>query len=206
MNNEWLSLPMLRHGTLVRDRIVPAHISLASWYRAHTAGHLVRLHPGVSRVALRPASPWLPVEAAIAAAMPGSSAAGLTAAWLWGARSASRSDAETTVPVELHAPPYRHPGHLDGVVFHRPTDAPYPRLHRVFGIATCDALRATLDIAAWHPDRLESVMGELLDLGRYDLADLELMLHQHRRKGRRGVLALERALTGWEERVPLLAV
>lgn len=206
MNNEWLSLPTLRHGTLVRDRVVPAHCSLATWYRAHTAGHLVRLHPGVSRAAMRPASPLQRVEAALAAAMPGSSAAGLTAAWLWGAASAVPTEPAGPDPIELHAPPYRHPGRLDGVVVHRPTDSPYPRQHTVLGIATCDALRATLDVAAWHPDRLGSVMGELMDLGRYDLVDLERMLNQQRRKGRRGVVALERALAAWDERARLLPV
>jgi len=203
MNNEWLSLPTLRHGSLVRDRIVPAHCSLASWYRAHTAGHLVRLHAGVSRVALRPVSPLLRVEAAIAAAMPGSSAAGLTAAWLWGAVSAAGEGGQ---PIELHAPPYRHPGRLEGVVFHRPTDSPFPRVHRVLGLPTCDALRCTLDIAAWHPDRLDSVMAELMDLGRYDLSDLEQMLGQQRRSGRRGVLALERALARWDDSARLVTV
>jgi hypothetical protein len=140
------------------------------------------------------------VEAAIAASMPGSSAAGLTAAWLWGATSA------TGDLVELHAPPYRHPGRLAGVVFHRPTDAPYPRICTVLGVPTSDALRATLDVAAWHPDRLEAVLGELLDLGRYELADVERTLSEERRRGRRGVLALDRTLSHWDDRARRLAV
>lgn len=198
MNNEWLSLPAARHGSLLREHVVPAHCSLATWYRAHTSGDLVRMHPGVSRPALRPVTPFMRVEAALGAAMPGSSAAGLTAAWLWGARSASDE------MVELHAPPYRHPGRLTGVVIHRPTDMPYPRLHRVLGLATCDALRATLDIAAWHPERLEPVIDELMDLGRFDVDDLERMLARERRQGRRGVAALERVLARRDDRLPVL--
>lgn len=178
----------LPHGTLVRDRVVPNNTSLASWYRGHTNGWLVRVHPGVSRLATTPVTPLLRVEAAVAAAMPGSMAGGLTAAWLWGAESAW-SDT-----IELLAPPLRHPGRLDGVVYHRSATASPPETHLVAGIRTCNALRATLDIAAWHPDRLERVMDELLVLGRIDVGLLGDVLWRERRRGRPGVRALEAAL------------
>lgn len=180
-----LSLP---HGALVRERAVPDHTSLASWYRAHTNGWLVRVHPGVSRLAVTPVTPLLRVEAAVAAAMPGSMAGGLTAAWLWGAGSAW---ADT---VELLAPPMRHPGRLDGVVFHRSASANAPEPQFVSGIRTCDPLRATLDVAAWHPDRLDRVMDELIDVGVLEMDLLSEVLWRERRRGRPGVRALETAI------------
>jgi len=178
----------LPHGALVRDRVVPNHTSLASWYRAHTNGWLVRVHPGVSRLAITPVTPLLRVEAAVAAAMPGSMAAGLTAAWLWGAESA------WTDTIELLAPPLRHPGRLDGVVYHRSASTSAPEAHHVAGIRTCCPLRATLDVAAWHPERLECVMDELLLLGHFDVDLLGEVLWRERRRGRPGVRALEMAL------------
>lgn len=178
----------LRHGTLVRDRVVPAHTSLAGWYRLHTSGVLVRLHAGASRLAVDPATPMMRVEAALAAAMPGSMAGGLTAAWLWGAPSAARGR------IELIAPPNRHPGRLEGVVYHRPTRQPHPEVVEVNGVRSCTALTATFDVAAWHPDRLVPVIRELLLLGRYRLADLHGMLATERRSGRPGVSSLQLAL------------
>ena len=178
----------LPHGALVRDRVVPHHASLAGWYRAHTNGWLVRLHPGISRLAITTVTPMLRVEAAVAAAMPGSMAGGLTAAWLWGSTSAW-SDT-----IELLAPPMRHPGRLDGVVFHRSAATRAPEMQTVAGIRTCDPLRATLDVAAWHPDRLEQVMDELLALGHIDTELLGEVLWRERRRGRPGVRALEAAI------------
>ena len=181
----------LRHGTLCRDAVVPSRMSLAGWYRAHTSGRLVRLHPGVARLACTEPTAMMRIEAALAAAMPGSSVAGLTAAWLWGSASAEHD------VVELIAPPYRHPGRLEGVEFHRPTDPEYPRTCTVQGVRTCEPLRATLDIAAWHPERLDRVMAELVGAGCYTIGAVHGMLGRERRQGRPGVSALERALARW---------
>jgi hypothetical protein len=128
------------------------------------------------------------VEAALAAAMPGSSAAGLTAAWLWGSPSATHD------VVELIAPPYRHPGRLEGVEFHRPTDSAYPRTCTVQGVRSCEPLRAILDVAAWHPERVDSVMTDLIGRGCFDVAAVCDMLRRERRQGRPGVAALDAAL------------
>jgi hypothetical protein len=178
----------LMHGTIVRARVVPEYTSLAGWYRLHTAGVLVRLHAGASRLAVDPATPMMRVEAALAAAMPGSMAGGLTAAWLWGASSAARGR------IELIAPPHRHPGRLEGVVYHRPTRQPHPEVIEVSGVRSCNALTATFDVAAWHPDRLVPIIRELLGLGRYRLGELHEVLASERRSGRPGVSMLQTTL------------
>jgi very-short-patch-repair endonuclease len=198
MNTPTLKRLTLRHGTLVRDRLVPTHLSLAGWYRAHESGLLTRLHPGVARLSAAPVTPMLRIESALAACLPNAAAGGLTAAWLWGAESAASNE------VELLAPPYRHPGRLDGVEIHRPTDEPYPRVVGVKGIRACDPLRATLDIAAWHPERLDAVMAELVIAGRYGIGALRTTLAEERRRGRPGVTALQAALDDWRlgERPP----
>lgn len=184
----------LRHGSLLRDTVVPARMSLAGWYRAHTSGRLVRLHPGVSRLACTAPTPIMGVEAALAAAMPGSTVAGLTAAWLWGAPSAAHGT------IELIAPPYRHPGHLEGVEFHRPTDSASPRVCTVQGLRVCEPLRAILDVAAWHPDRVDRVLADLQRIGCVDMPAVHDMLRRERRQGRPGVTALESALSRWDKR------
>lgn len=183
----------LRHGSLLRDTVVPARMSLAGWYRAHTSGRLVRLHPGVSRLACTAPTPMMRLEAALGAAMAGSAIAGLTAAWLWGAPSAAHS------VVELIAPPYRHPGRLEGVEFHRPTDSSYPRTCTVQGLRACEPLRAILDVAAWHPDRLDAVLAELVQLGCFGIDAVHDMLRRERRQGRPGVTALDAALGRWDK-------
>jgi len=188
MDTRTLSELALRHGTLVRDRIVPDHTSLAGWYRLHTSGLLVRLHPGASRLVSTTPTPMLRIEAALAAAMPGSMAGGLTAAWLWGSPSAARG------PIEIIAPPFRHPGRLAGVVHHRPTRQPHPEPFDGWGVRACNALTATFDVAAWHPDRLVPIIRELLALGRYRLADLHHLLATERRSGRPGVSVLQGTL------------
>lgn len=191
MDTRTLKKLTLRHGTLVRDRVVPKHLSLAGWYRAHESGLLTALHPGVARLTGAAETPMMRIEAAIAAAMPGTAAAGLTSAWLWGAASA----ADPTI--ELLAPKLRHPGHLVGVEFHRPTDDVYPRRVPVAGVMACDPLRATLDVAAWHPERIETVMAELVVAGRYGIGSVRATLARERRSGRPGVSTLSAALDGW---------
>ena len=189
----------LRHGSLVRDSVVPSRMSLAAWYRAHSSGRLVRLHPGVARLAGTQPTPRLRIEAAIAASMPGSIAGGLTAAWLWGSPSA------VGPVVELLAPPYRHPGRLDGVEFHRPTAVPYPRSCTVSGLRTCDPLRSVLDVAAWNPTRLDAVLAELVAAGCFGIDAVHDMLGRERRQGRPGVTALAGALSRWPgDRLPAL--
>jgi hypothetical protein len=64
-------------------------------------------------------------------------------------------------------------------------------------VRTCEPLRATLDIAAWHPERLDRVMAELVGAGCYTIGAVHGMLGRERRQGRPGVSALERALARW---------
>ena len=163
MNPELLTAFSRPHGCIVRDDVVPSVVSLSTWYRLHATGWLVALHPGVARPARIVETALMRVEAAVAASVPGSSVAGLTAAWLWGAGSGPGEE------IELLAPPYRNPGRLTGVRIHRPTDRPYPvaRLHR--HLPTCDPLRATLDVAAWHPDLVLAVLSEFLERRRYGI-------------------------------------
>lgn len=178
-----LALP---HGSLLQRTLVPAYVSASTWYRAHRDGELVRMHPGVSRAACLPESESLHLEAALAAAMPGCVVAGASALRLWGARSAVAAD------IDLIAPPGRHPGRLRGVVFHRPTDAAAVDVQVVTGFPVCSPLRAVLDLAAWHPKLLRTVVDELLALGRLGMADLGGVLRAERRHGRPGVAALDR--------------
>ncbi|MEY4372932.1 MAG: AbiEi antitoxin C-terminal domain [Actinomycetota bacterium] len=190
MNAHALRSLALPHGSLVFHRLVPQHVSASAWYRAHLTGDLVRLHRGVSRLVQRSETPLMRIEAALAAAMPHCVVGGLAAAWLWGAASA-RFDV-----IDLIAPPRRHPGRLAGVEFHRPTDACDVGTVIIDGLPVCAATRAALDIAAWHPHRLPTVLAELAELGRFDLAELGAVLAAKRRHGRPGVSSLERVLAG----------
>lgn len=188
MNGYSLRRHALGHGTLVQRAVVPDHLSASAWYRAHHNGELIRVHAGVSRPSCTPETHHLRIEAALAAAMPGCAVAGPTAAWLWGSAAAWRRT------IDLIAPPGRHPGRLDGVVFHRPTDTAMLVTVKVAGFPVCDPVRSTLDLAAWHPTALSAAIDELLALGRLDIGALRDGLQHRRRHGRPGVATLEREL------------
>ena len=120
--------------------------------------------------------------------MPGCVVGGPTSAWLWGSAAAWRRT------IDLIAPPGRHPGHLDGVVFHRPTDTAMLSPSFVAGFPVCNPVRSVLDVAAWHPEALTATIDDLLALDRLDIASLREGLGQRRRHGRPGVAVLEREL------------
>lgn len=180
-----------RHGSLVRSDIVPLHLTPSSWSRLHTSGTLRRLHPGVSALTTTPNTPLLQIEAAVAA-VPGSLAAGPSAAWLWGATSAAPG-----APVHVVVADRRSGVDLDGVAVHRPTDRADLGPVRWQSIDTVNPLRAVLGVAAWTPGLTVTVLEELIVGRRMNIDAVEAVLERHARQGVPGIRALRHAWANW---------
>jgi hypothetical protein len=84
-----------QHVTLAR--VLDAGGSRSMWDRAHRSGQLVRVHPGVSRLAVIEPRPIHTAHAALLAGGEGSLLSHLSAAWLWGAEVVGHDPVDLTV-------------------------------------------------------------------------------------------------------------
>src|SRR5215207_1542812 len=85
-----------RHHITV-DRFLASGASRSSWDRAHRSGRLVRVHPGVSRLAAVEPTPAHVLHAALLAGGEASLLSHLSAAWLWGADLIGHTPVDLTV-------------------------------------------------------------------------------------------------------------
>jgi len=177
------------HGLVTLDQVRAAGHSRSSWHRAHRAGLLVPVHPGVSRVAAAPRSTAQAVLAAVL--VTGGAASHLSAAWLWGAAVPGVDPVDVTV-TDRH-----RSARLAGVRVHRPTDVADLGPVERYGIPTTTPLRTALDVGAVAPlDAVAAVVEHVLAQRYVTPAALLAALDRHSRQGRRGLGALRRVMAG----------
>lgn len=188
------------------DRIGRAQHALVTWQqlrelgmapssiaRLVERGYVVRVHPGVYRIAGAP-NTWEQRQlAAVLAGGPDAAASHRAAAYLWRAW-----DGEP--PVEISVP-RRQALVLAGVVVHRTRDPMV--VHHRFGIPTTTPMRTLTDLGAVVPaTTVEAVMDRAEAARLVTAASVEWELAGLARPGRRGVGALRQVL----HRRALLAV
>jgi AbiEi antitoxin C-terminal domain len=188
-------VPHDRFGLVTLDDVRAAGHSRSWWHRAHRAGLLVAVHPGVSRLARARPSPQQALRAAAVAA--GGVASHLSAAWLWGA------PVTPVDPIDVTVSDRRRSSRVAGVRVHRPTD----RLDLVAverrGVPVTSPLRTLLDVGAVASREVVAIV--LATFVADDLVTDDALrdgLDRHARRGRSGVGALRVALDAYD-RVPL---
>jgi very-short-patch-repair endonuclease len=177
---------------LTLDRFLAAGPSRATWDRAHRSGRLVRVHPGVSRLALIEPTPIHVVHAALLAAGEGSLLSHLSAAWLWGAEVVGHD------PVDLTVLDRRRGLRLQGVRLHRPLDVRGLRPMFTQSLAVTNPMRTALDVGAVAAPTVVASVVETFVLRRYvSVGTLRRAMVAHARPGRRGLGTLRIVLDDW---------
>jgi hypothetical protein len=176
-----------RHGLVTLDQVRAAGGSRSWWHRAHRAGLLVPVHPGVSR------SPSVPVtmhQTVLAAALhAGGVASHLSAAWLWGA------PVPPTDPVDVTVTDRRRSGRVAGVRVHRPIDLVDLEPVVRGGVPVTTPVRTVLDVGAVaSPAVVARVLDHLVAVRLLTLDAVRSGLDRHAGRGRRGVGAVRAAL------------
>lgn len=173
-----------QYGLCTRGQATAAGIAastLDDWCRS---GRVVRVHPGVYRVAGAPVSWEQQVLGAVLAAGPGAAASHRTAAALWGLLDAT--------PVEVVVPLPRLP-RLAGVTVHRTRDP--LDLTRRRAIPVTSPMRAILDLGAVVPAwAVEAALDRAEAAGVCSIAAVEWERARVARPGRRGSGVLREVL------------
>jgi hypothetical protein len=184
-----LSAARRQYGLVALDQVRAAGRSRSSWHRAHRAGLLVPVHPGVSRLAAVGPSPEQAVLAAVL--VTGGAASHLSAAWLWGA------DVPGVDPVDVTVTDRHRSARLAGVRVHRPTDVADLGPVERHGIPVTSPLRTALDVGAVAPPAAVALVVECFVAQRYVTLDaLRAGVERHARRGRRGLGPLRLVLAG----------
>ncbi len=166
-------------------------MSRSAWYRAHDAGSLIHVHPGVARLPGAPITPEQRIAAAVLAGESSLLASHRSCVRLWGV---PRSDHDPIDVLVVGRMPKRH---LEGVVVHRPRDQHRLEPHHRRGIACTHVLRAMVDLGAVDPSGVPDAVGHVLTTKLTSIAALERAVIEHSARGRAGVPALRDALTMW---------
>ncbi len=187
-----------QHGVVSRTQ---ASMSVAAWRRAIDAGTLVAIHPHVARLVGTADTPQQSIAAAVLAAGTGALASHRSAALLHGVPVADPPPMDVIVPHrgvrDISNGRGRTANRLDGVCIHRPRDLQRTAPHRIDDIACTDILRTLVDLGAVDADAVHGAVGHALTNDLVTLDAIEAALAGHARQGRRGVVALRRALDDW---------
>ncbi len=163
-----------------------------AWRRAVRSGALIRLHPGVARLAGTADTVEQRITAAWLAVGPGALASHRSAMYLWGG---PRPDDD---PVDLIVLDRRGTRHRPGICIHRPTDlADLIPPQRRSNIRCTNIVRTLCDLGAVDPGGVEAAVGHALAARLVTLGALEAALVAHARPGRTGVAALRSAIDAW---------
>ena len=172
-----------QHGLVERSQIGLSDGSLAEWVAAK---RLIRVHPGVYRVAGAPVTHEQRLLAACLAAGPGSAVSHRSAAHEWGL-------AEFPDVIEIVTPRAQWP-RLRGVVVHRSNDLVDGHVTWRHGLPITKPLRTLVDlgqVARWAvPDGLERGLAARL----FGLKAADAALDEFSCKGRTGVGIFRRAV------------
>ena len=184
---------LARHGIVSLDATRSARISRRRWQAAHDSGELVRMHPGVSRLADAAQTEEQRILAAVLSCGPTALASHRSAAYLW--------QAPGSVPapsvVEVVVPHVRRIRPRSDVVVHRTTaeDDLAPSNWR--GIPCTSPLRTLVDLGSVDPEMLQPTFDALLVARLVSRSAIEALLERHARQGRRGVAALRAIADDW---------
>jgi very-short-patch-repair endonuclease len=181
-----------RYHHVTLGHLLASGASRSAWDRLHRAGQLVRVHPGVSRLAVIQAEPIHALHAAVLAGGPGSLVSHLSAAWLWGAEVSPD-------PVDLTVLDRGRGLHLDGVRVHRPRNISGLGPTRRRGLPTTDPLRTLLDVGAVAGPEVVAIVAETFLVRRYlGLVTLRRAMAAHAGPGRRSFGPLRTVLDDWQ--------
>ncbi len=152
----------------------------------------MRVHPGVSRLAVIEWTPIHGLHAAMLAAGSGSLVSHLSAASLWGAAVPGHD------PVDVTVTDRRRGLRLHGVRLHRPRDVVDLRPVRRQGFDVTNPLRTALDVGAVAgPAAVASIVECFVIKGYFGMATLRRGIAAHARPGRRGLGPLRIVLDDW---------
>jgi very-short-patch-repair endonuclease len=177
------------HHGLVTLEFWTAHgQSASSFYRAIGNGILELRAPKVAALAGTDRSGLQSIAAGVLSFGPRTVSSHRSGSAVWGAPVGRQS------PVDLIVPGRRSPTRLKGYVIHRPRDADRIRSVRRFGIAVTTPQRTLFELGAVEPGHVLTLLETMLTNGSVTLRTVTTALARHRRSGRTGVAALERAI------------
>lgn len=179
------------HGLLLKERVVPWHLTSSTWSRSIQRGHLVTIQPGVAVVRFAERSDLQSIAAAVLASGDGALAGGATAAWLYGA------SIPLLAPLHVITPTRPRNRRIIGTMLHRPIDTLGLDTERPQGVAASSPFRTLLDTAAWTPYFASSVLEHFLVEDRLTITQAWRGLFAHARQGRPGITALRSVLQRW---------
>lgn len=174
-----------QHALITWQQLQQMGMAASSIARMVERGHLVRVFPGVYRIAGGPTT-WLQRQlAAVLAGGPEAGASHRATAYLWDAW-----DGEPRVEISV---PRRQALTLEGVIVHRTRD-PFA-LHRRKGIPTTTPMRMMVDLGAvTTTDVVETVLDRVESARLVTVAAVEWELARLARPGRRGSGSLRKVL------------
>ena len=179
------------HGLLLKERIVPRHLTSSTWSRSIQRGHLITIQPGVAVVRSTERSELQSVAAAVLASGDGALAGGATAAWLHGA------SIPLLTPLHVITPARPRNRRIIGTMLHRPIDTLDLDAESPQGVAASSPFRTLLDTAAWTPHFTSSVLEHFLVEDCLTITRAWRGLFAHARQGRPGISALRTVLQRW---------
>lgn len=179
------------HGLLLKERVVPRHLTSSTWSRSIQRGQLVTIQPGVAIVRTTDRSELQSVAAAVLASGDDALAGGATAAWLHGA------SLPLLIPLHIITPARPRNRRIIGAMLHRPLDMIGLTPERPHGIAATPPFRTLLDTAAWTPHFTSQVLEHFLVEDRLSITQAWRGLFTHARQGRPGISVLRTVLQRW---------
>jgi very-short-patch-repair endonuclease len=179
------------HGLLLKERVVPRHLTSSTWSRSIQRGQLITIQPGVAIVRLTERSELQSVAAAVLASGDDALAGGATAAWLHGA------SIPLLTPLHIITPARPRNRRIIGAMLHRPTDTRDLTPERRQGIPVTPPFRTLLDTAAWTPHFTSNVLEHFLVEDQLNITQAWRGLFAHGRQGRPGISALRTVLQRW---------
>ena len=176
------------HGLVSLPAWLAGGRSATSFYRSVREGSLVLVAPRVAALPGRPVGPLERIAAGALSFGPDVVASHRSAAWLWGGHP------EPARQVDLITLRRNHRTVVPGFVVHRPRDQVALRPVRRHGVPCTSALRTLVDLGAVAPGAVGAALESFLVAGHVNTAGVRAALARHRRSGRSGVVALERAI------------
>lgn len=176
------------HGLVSVGQWTAAGHARSSFYASVRSGTLQQVAPGVAALPGVILGPIHPLAAAVLRFGPHVLLSHVSASWTWGADVSCRDR-----PVELITGADQRTTDAS-VVLHRPDDRGTLRPRFRFGLPVTAPLRTLLDVGATDPDAVVPTLEAMVRNGLLTVPAIRSGLERRRRRGRPGIVALERAL------------